>query len=231
MSPARALGRRMRRLIDRALYRHPFEGLSAERYLRDARPAFGDFDARLLELIDERYGALVAQPGARLLELGAGAAAFARAAAVRFPQLSVIAVEPSRHLARAAGRERSPRLAILRAVAEALPLAERSISLAVLLSSIRHVADRARTFAELRRVLTPGGAVIVVELDPEAAPARVAHHARHLEGRLLRAAFGPLVVRTAPPWQRVAERATAAGFSLVRKSDDGLQPFYLLELR
>lgn len=231
--PLDAVGLRLRLLFDRVFFRHPFEGASAERYARDARPAFDDFDQRLLDLIADRYGGLLARPPASLLEVGAGPGVFARAAAARFPRAAVFAVEPSRSLARAARAEARgvAGLSILRATAEQLPLAASSISLAVLLSSIRHVADRGRAFAELRRVLAPGGAVLIVELDPEAQAARVAHHARRLEGRLLRAAFGPLVVRTAPPWQRIAERAGAAGLSLVRKSDDARQPFYLLEFR
>jgi hypothetical protein len=36
-------------LLDRLLYRHPFEGGSARRYAEGARPAFGDLDDRLLE--------------------------------------------------------------------------------------------------------------------------------------------------------------------------------------
>jgi hypothetical protein len=39
------------RLLDRLLFRHPFEGGRARRYARHERPAFRDLDARLLDRI------------------------------------------------------------------------------------------------------------------------------------------------------------------------------------
>jgi SAM-dependent methyltransferase len=224
----RALGTALLATLDRVLYRRPFEGRSAVVYRTQARPAFGDFDDRLLSRIAGQAGA-----AQRLLELGAGTAAFARAAKRRFPHLQVLAVEPSRELARAAA-EPGPvaqDIAILRGRAEELPLADASISLAVCVSSIRHVADRRRAFAELRRVLAPGGALIIAELDPTASSARIAHHADRLRSRWLRTVFGPLIVRTAPPWQAIVEVARGTGFDLVGHADDPVQPLYLLELQ
>lgn len=226
--------------LDRVLFRRPFEGRSAVRYRTHARPAFADFDDRLLTRLAERLTG-----AARLLEVGAGPATFARAAARRFPHLQVLAVEPSRELARAAVGSPPPTgrppwsaaparplpFSMIRGLAEALPLADASVSIAVCLSSIRHVRDRRRAFAELRRVLVPGGALIVAELDPSASARRIAHHADRIEDRWLRAAFGPLVVRTAPPWQVIVRAAASAGFDLVRHAEDPLQPLYLLELR
>jgi ubiquinone/menaquinone biosynthesis C-methylase UbiE len=218
-------------VLDRVLFRRPFEGLAALVYRTRTRPAFEDFDERLLAHL-----AAPARSAQRLLEVGAGPATFARAAKRRFPHLEVIAVEPSRQLARAAaaaGRQERPAapVAVVRALAEELPLRDASISLAVCVSSIRHVADRRRAFAELRRVLVPGGALIIAELDPAASAARIAHHADRLGSRWLRASFGPLVVRTAPPWQAIAAAARRAGFDLVRYAEDPLQPLYLLDLR
>ena len=234
------LRRRAIAALDRVLYRHPFEGKSAERYRTRERPAFCDFDDRLITRLADQLGR-----AERLLEVGAGPATFALAAKRRFPSLQVVALEPSRVLAKAAheaaAKETSaptsdaPRAArsisVVRGVAEALPLADASISVAVCLSSIRHVADRRRAFAELRRVLAPGGSLIIAELDPAASAERIAYHADRLSARWLRAAFGPLVVRTAPPWQSIAKTATRAGFELVRQAGDPQQPLYLLEFR
>ena len=52
-------------LLDRLLYRHPFEGGSARRYARDERPAFGDLDDRLLDGLAPRLAG-----ARRLLDLG-----------------------------------------------------------------------------------------------------------------------------------------------------------------
>jgi SAM-dependent methyltransferase len=201
-------------LFDRLLYRHPFEGSSARRYARDARPAFGDFDDRLLDRIAPALGG-----ARRLLDLGCGPGTLARRAAARFAQLHVVAIDPSRDFAHGG---------VVRAAGEALPLADRSIDVAICLSSIRYVRDRAATLAELRRVVR--GALIIVELDPGADRARVAHHADRLGSTMLRHAFGPLMLRTAPPAAVIAALAARAGFALRTLEADPIQPFYVMEL-
>ncbi len=203
-------------LLDRFLYRHPFEGGSARRYARDERPAFGDLDDRLLD-------ALPLDNARTLLDLGCGPATFAERAATRHPGLAVVAVDPSRVFAR-----RRNGLRVLRACGEALPLADRSIDVAICLSSIRHVRDRLATLHELRRVVH--GTVMIVELDPAADSKRIAAHADHLGSGLLRAAFGPLVVRTAPPAKAIVALATTAGFTLHELRADPIQPVYIMEL-
>jgi SAM-dependent methyltransferase len=202
-------------LLDRLLYQHPFEGGSARRYARDERPAFGDLDDRLLD----RLAPALDGDGRRLLDLGCGPGTFARRAAGRFASLHVVPVEPSRDFARPG---------VVRAAGEALPLADQSIDVAICLSSIRHVRDRAATLAELRRVVR--GMLVIVELDPDAEPARIAHHADRLGSPLLRRLFGPLVVRTAPPAAAIATLAHAAGFALRALGSDPIQPVYIMEL-
>jgi len=205
-------------LLDRLLYRHPFEGRSARRYARDARPAFGDFDDRLLDAL-----APALDGAERLLDLGCGPGELARRAAARWPALQVIAIDPSRDFAR-----RGARHCVVRAAGEALPLANRSIDVAICLSSIRHVGDRAAALGELRRVVR--GALVIVELDPDADRARVAHHAARLGSAMLRRLFGPLMLRTAPPAAAIAAQAVAAGFALRALKPDPVQPFYIMEL-
>lgn len=206
------------RWIDRWLLRRPFEGRSARSYTRDARPAFGDLDDRLLDAI---YGSAPAT--GRLLDLGCGPGTFAARARARFPALTVIAIDASRDFTQAG----LPEVTVIRATAEALPLAAGSIDVAVLVSSIRHVQDRARTFAELRRVARRA---VVVELDPAASRTRIAAHADRMRAPLLRAAFGPLVVRTAPPVEDIEVLARAAGFTQLVRRADPIQPVYILEL-
>lgn len=200
-------------LLDRLLYRHPFEGPSARRYAAMERPAFGDLDVRILDrlALGSKY---------RLLDLGCGPGALAAAARARHPDALVIAIDPSRDFAREAG--------FVRAAGEALPLADRSVDVAVCLSSLRHVKDRAHTLAELRRVVRE--TLLVVELDPHADRARIANHASQLGSRALRLAFGPLVVRTAPPAPAMRALAEAAGWRLRRLAPDPIQPVYLMEL-
>jgi ubiquinone/menaquinone biosynthesis C-methylase UbiE len=201
-------------LLDRLLYRHPFEGGSARRYAADERPAFGDLDDRLLDHLAPLLGA-----GRRLLDLGCGPGTFARRAEARCPGLVVVAIDPSRDFAR--GR-------VVRAAGEALPLADRSIDVAICLSSIRHVRDRGATLRELRRVVRD--LVVIVELDPAADRRRVANHADRLGSPVLRRLFGPLVLRTAPPADAIIALAARAGLALRALRDDPVQPVYIMEL-
>lgn len=214
-------------VLDRLLYRHPFEGASARRYARDERPAFGDLDDRLLDhlapalepAVPLAEGTLRRRPPRRLLDLGCGPGTFARRAAERFPGITVLAVDPSRDFAQRGA---------IRAAGEALPLADRSIDVAVCLSSIRHVRDRTATLVELRRVVS--GAAVIVELDPDSHPARIAHHADRLGSPILRRMFGPLVVRTAPPAHVIAEIARTVGFTVRALRGDPVQPVYIMDL-
>jgi ubiquinone/menaquinone biosynthesis C-methylase UbiE len=204
-------------LLDRFLYRHPFEGASARRYIRSERPAFGDLDDRLLDgLADELSRAET------LLDLGCGPGTFTAAARARHPALTVIPVDPSRDFA-------ATTPGAIRARGEALPLADSSIDVAVCLSSIRHVRDRLQTLRELRRVVR--GRLVIVELDPDADRARIATHADHLGSRWLRRAFAPLVLRTAPHARAISRLARDAGFVQHSLRADPVQPVYILELR
>lgn len=204
--------------FDRLLYRHPFEGGSARRYARDERPAFGDLDDRLLDRLAPELDAAGRGPR-RLLDLGCGPGTFARRAAARFAALDVVAIDPSRDFARRG---------VVRAAGEMLPLADRSIDVAICLSSIRHVGDRAATLGELRRVVR--GLLVIVELDPDAGARRIAHHADRLGSPILRRVFAPLVVRTAPPAAAIATLAGNAGFALRALGSDPIQPVYVMEL-
>ena len=53
-------------LLDRLLYRRPFEGGSARRYAYDERPAFGDLDDRLLDDLAPELEMLIASADSRL---------------------------------------------------------------------------------------------------------------------------------------------------------------------
>jgi SAM-dependent methyltransferase len=206
-------------LLDRLLFRHPFEGSSARRYAARERPAFGDLDDRLIAGWRRELSA-----ARTFLDCGAGPATFGTRLAIAHPHLAITCVEPSHDLAQ-------PRagLATVRACAESMPLARASFDLALCLSSIRHVRDRARAFAELRRVVRPGGALWIVELDPDADATRCANHADHLGSRALRWAFRPLVVRTAPTAAAVAEAARDAGWHTDAPLADPVQPVYLMK--
>ncbi len=204
--------------LDSVLLRGPFEGRGARRYADLERPAFGDLDQRLLD----EWPALA--HASCLLDLGAGPGVFAAQAARRYPDLAVIAVDPSRELSRA---QRG--LHVIRATGEALPLADGACDAAICLSSIRHVRDRASTLRELRRVVA--GTLVIVEIDPDASAARIAAHANGIRSVPFRHAFGPLVARTAPSAASIVALARTAGWRLESRRDDSVQPVYIVTLQ
>ena len=134
----------------------PDFGKRAETYDR-LRPA----DANWRELL----GVLVREgelEGARVLDVGCGTGRVAAALAERN---RVWAVDPSPEMLAVAGR-RLPRSAGLKqGRAEDLPFKDDSFDAAVMWLVV-HLVDRPPAFAELRRVLRPGGRLVIATFDP-----------------------------------------------------------------
>jgi ubiquinone/menaquinone biosynthesis C-methylase UbiE len=211
---------RLAALLDPWLYRYPFEGRSATRYTGE-RVGFGDLDDRLIDAWAPELAA------ARVvLDVGAGPATFSARLAARHPHLAVLAIEPARAFARRQARGHTT----IRARAERLPLADGSADVAVCLSSLRHVGDRHAAFAELRRVVRPGGVAFVVELDPTASRARRGNHTRAIASPVSRLMFGPLVCRTSPTVEAMTAWARTAGWEPRAAAADPTQPVYVLRL-
>ena len=95
-------------------------------------------------------------PGMTLVDLGAGTGQFATAFGDWF-DLDVIAVEPSDAM-----RARIPAsVHALAGAADALPLADASVDAVWLSLVLHHIPDLEAAAHEIRRVLRPGGAVLV----------------------------------------------------------------------
>ncbi|MEV6638320.1 methyltransferase domain-containing protein [Actinoplanes sp. NPDC051470] len=91
--------------------------------------------------------------GKRLLDLGSGTGAWAKAFADSY---AVIAVEPSEAM-----RARSEHPHVLAGDAEHIPLADGSVDAVWLSTVVHHVPDLVRSAHEIRRVLRPGGPVLI----------------------------------------------------------------------
>jgi len=101
---------------------------------------------------------LCPSPGMTLVDIGAGTGAFATAFSDWF-ELSVVAVEPS-----AAMREQIPPTPAIQALegdAGALPLPDESADAAWLSLVIQHIPDLGAAAREIRRVVRPGGPVLI----------------------------------------------------------------------
>lgn len=102
--------------------------------------------------------------GKRVLELGCGPGRAAAALASRHGAL-VTALDPSPVML-AAARDRVPDdVELVEGRAESLPFDAERFD-AVLANFVVHLLDRPRAFAEARRVLVPGGIVVVKTRDP-----------------------------------------------------------------
>lgn len=113
-------------------------------------------------------------PGQKALDVAVGTGLVAREA-VRIlgrPQ-DVIGLDLSQGMLAEARRALPPGVALVRARAEALPIADASVDFVSMGYALRHVSDLAATFAEYRRVLRPGGRVLLLEIARPGG--RIAH--------------------------------------------------------
>ncbi|WP_329791777.1 class I SAM-dependent methyltransferase [Lentzea sp. DG1S-22] len=137
-------------------------------------------------------------PGRTVLDLGAGTGVFVRAFAAWFPDVEVVAVEPSADMRSASG------LPMLAGDACAVPLPDASVDVVWMSTVVHHVRDLAACGAELRRVLRPGGVVVLRSLFRE----------RHGGIGLFR--FFPEAVRALSGFPTAAEVADGLGFVVAR---------------
>lgn len=137
-------------------------------------------------------------PGHTVLDLGAGTGLFVRAFREWFPAVSVVAVEPSEAMRSASGLEMSP------GDASSIPLPDASVDVVWMSTVVHHVPDLAAAGAELRRVLRPGGRVVLRSLFRE----------RHRGIGVFR--FFPEAVRALDGFPTVAEVASGLGFEVER---------------
>lgn len=110
-------------------------------------------------------------PGMRMLDVAVGTGLVAREAMrILGTRGGVIGIDPSIGMMMAAG---APAVALVQGRAEQLPFAAGSFDFVALGYALRHVADLATVFAEFRRVLKPGGRMLILEItQPEGRCAR-----------------------------------------------------------
>jgi SAM-dependent methyltransferase len=126
--------------------RFSFEAVNALDY-DELRPSYAP---EAIAWVAER-GSL--RHGSRVVDLAAGTGQLSR----RFVDLGVdlVAVEPASNM-RSVLEERLPRVRVVDGTAEAIPLEDRSVD-AVTVGNAFHHFERRAAFAEIRRVLRPGG--------------------------------------------------------------------------
>lgn len=101
-------------------------------------------------------------PGMRMLDVAVGTGLVAReAASIVGAQGSVIGLDPSAGMLAQSGLHG---LTLVRGRAESLPFASASFDFLCMGYALRHLADVQVVFEEFRRVLKPGGRVLVLEI-------------------------------------------------------------------
>jgi SAM-dependent methyltransferase len=95
-------------------------------------------------------------PGMRLLDLGSGTGSWARAFRSWWPDVTVLAVEPS-----AAMREHAVFRPVEAGDAAHIPLGDAAVDGVWLSTVIHHIADLDAAAREIRRVLKPGAPVLI----------------------------------------------------------------------
>ncbi|WP_438290345.1 methyltransferase domain-containing protein [Streptomyces sp. HUAS TT7] len=158
--------------------------------------------------------ALSAGPGQTVLDLGCGPGGDLDALAEEVTSSGrALGVDHDPHMVkrartRLAGR---PQACVLQADAHALPAGDASVDRAWTDRTLQHAADPDRVLAEIRRVLRPGGRLVMAEPDweslvfdhPDLEASRA--YTRHIVER---------IVRNALVGRQLARRAAQAGFDV-----------------
>jgi malonyl-CoA O-methyltransferase len=124
-----------------------------------------EVESRLLEQLD-----YVEKPPARIVDIGSGPGRASAALKQRWPKAQVIAVDmalPMLQQAKKAAGWWRPRFSCINADATALPLADGSVDLLFSSLCIQWVADLPALFREWRRVVSPGGMVLLSSFGPD----------------------------------------------------------------
>ena len=137
------------------------------------RGLLGRLGGRLMALEHRRIypfvvDELAVQPADRILEIGCGSGAAAAIAVERATSGFVAAVDPSPVMVAQARRRlgaaiESGRARVVEAAAESLPFEDGSFGGVFTIFSLHHWPDRKQGLSEIRRVLRPGGRLVVCE--------------------------------------------------------------------
>jgi ubiquinone/menaquinone biosynthesis C-methylase UbiE len=150
-----------------------------------------------LERMDDtfvRSALRFARSGGRVLDVGSGSGAIAVKLALKRPDLSIVAIDLSdamiraaRKAVREAGAHR--RIRVRKANARRIPFPGASFDLVVSNSLLHHLPDPVPTFNEMARVLAPGGCVFIRDLKrpgPSRMKAHIRRHGRSYSGEMYR---------------------------------------------
>jgi SAM-dependent methyltransferase len=123
---------------------------------------------RTPDMVEQRRATralLALQPGERVLDIGSGPGFLGAEMAEEVgPDGRVVGVDPSESML-AMGRRLESRVEFVEGDALALPFADESFDAAVATQVYEYIADMPAALAEARRVLRPGGRLLILDTD------------------------------------------------------------------
>jgi demethylmenaquinone methyltransferase/2-methoxy-6-polyprenyl-1,4-benzoquinol methylase len=182
--------------------------------------------------------------GMRLLDVATGTGLMVRAALeLGMDPALITGVDPSQGML-AENRKHHPEVTLLEGTGEALPGADASVDFVCMGYALRHVEDLSRLFAEFKRVLKPGGRVLILEITRPAS--RVAlplirFYMQHLVPRIgwlrrrnkstvkLMQYYWATIAECVPPETILAALATAGFRNVKRAVNNGVLSEYAAE--
>ncbi|HEU5374111.1 MAG TPA: class I SAM-dependent methyltransferase [Ktedonobacteraceae bacterium] len=99
---------------------------------------------------------------ARILDVGCGTGKLLRRAGACWPEAQLIGVDPAEGMIEMA-KHLTPHAMFFSGMAEALPLPDASVDLALSTTSFHHWQDQAAGVREIARILRPGGYFLLVD--------------------------------------------------------------------
>jgi ubiquinone/menaquinone biosynthesis C-methylase UbiE len=190
---------------------------------RDPWSVIGDLDDDMVAALAERLTVRASDPrqhrlwadflaradfrdGARVLEVGCGTGVITEMIAALPGVAEAVGIDPSEGLV-ARARDRAPALTFDVGDGQALPYPDQSFDGVVFATTLCHVPDPAAALVEARRVLRPGGSLLVYEGDYNTATVGLAAHdplQTCVAAGVARMVNDPWIVRHLAPMVRTA---------------------------
>jgi len=150
-----------------------------------------------------------------ILDVGCGTGRLLRAAGARWPHASLIGVDAAEGMVEVA-RSLTPGATFNVAMAEALPLPDASIDLALSTTSFHHWGDQAAGIREVARVLRPGGRFFLADIAGPAWLSKLLHQSRFQSPAHVQTLF------TEAGLQVIVQKPVVSRFVLVTAASKGL---------
>jgi ubiquinone/menaquinone biosynthesis C-methylase UbiE len=159
------------------------DGAPIDEYARLARRYDSRWSSYVEATIRGTMAHLEPRPGERALDVGCGTGALLAALSLACPGVILAGIDPSREMLRFARGRLAPEVDLREARAERIPHDDSSFHQVVSCSVFHHIGEPARALSEMRRVLKPGGKLVITDWSGDDLLCRACGHYLRLTGR------------------------------------------------